>query len=260
MKPAVQIEGLWKKYLLAKERHFTMRDALTAIFSRRRQIEDFWVLEDVNITVQEGEAVGIVGSNGAGKSTLLKLITGIIRPTRGSVTTNGFVSGFLDLQAGFHPDLTGRENVFLYGSMLGLLRKQIAGRFDSIIDFSELADFVDTPVKYYSSGMQMRLGFSVAVHVDPEIILVDEVLAVGDYSFQQKCLKRIGRMQREGVTILFVSHDFAAVERLCSRAVWLEQGRVQADGDTAAVLTRMRRRYGWEGNDNGIGTGRRLLG
>ncbi|RMI27758.1 MAG: ABC transporter ATP-binding protein, partial [Calditrichaeota bacterium] len=211
--------------------------------ARRRR--HFWALREVSFSVQAGETVAVLGMNGSGKSTILKLISRIIEPTRGVITVSGRLSALLELGAGFHPDLTGRENIYLNGSILGFSRKEMRKRLDSIIEFADIGDFIDAPIRNYSSGMQMRLGFSVAVHVDPEVMLVDEVLAVGDYSFQQKCLARIKQLQEDGVTILFVSHDFEAVERLCTRAIWLEEGRLLAEGDVPEILGQMRARYGW---------------
>jgi ABC-type polysaccharide/polyol phosphate transport system ATPase subunit len=201
----------------------------------------------VSFSVPAGETLAVLGVNGSGKSTILKLVSRIIEPTRGVIKISGRMSALLELGAGFHPDLSGRENIYLNGSILGFSRQDMRQRLDRIIEFADIGEFIDVPIRNYSSGMQMRLGFSVAVHVEPEIILVDEVLAVGDYSFQLKCLDRIRQMQRDGVTILFVSHDFEAVKRLCSRALWLEGGRMQAEGPVADILQQMRRRYGWNG-------------
>jgi lipopolysaccharide transport system ATP-binding protein len=199
--------------------------------------EEFWALRDVSFTVDQGETVGIIGPNGAGKSTALKLISRIIPPTSGDIEVNGRVGALLELGAGFHPDLSGRENVYLNGSILGLTRVEIDRKLDEIIAFAELERFIDMPVKHYSSGMRMRLGFSIAAHIDPEILLVDEVLAVGDQNFQHKCLEHITEMQREGVTICFVSHDLGSVRRLCSRALWLNDGAVCAEGRVDDVVS-----------------------
>jgi ABC-2 type transport system ATP-binding protein len=196
-----------------------------------RSGEEFWALRDVTVEVPHGRTVGLIGANGSGKSTLLKVLAGILRPTTGEVAVNGRVASLLELGAGFNGELTGRQNVFLNASLLGLTRRETVARFDSIVDFSELEDFIDEPVKHYSSGMYVRLGFSVAVHVDPDILLVDEVLAVGDEAFSRKCLDRIGQFQQEGRTILFVSHALDLVERICDQVVVLHHGRVQYDGD-----------------------------
>ena len=197
---------------------------------------EFWALRDVSFAVERGEVLGLIGPNGAGKTTSLKLLSGVTRPTSGSVHVNGRLSALIELGAGFHPELTGRENVFLNGAILGLSRADVQARFDSIVAFAELERFLDTPVKRYSSGMYVRLGFAVAIHVDPEILLVDEVLAVGDIAFQRKCLDRIKAIRRAGATVLFVSHHMRTMESLCDRIVWLEQGRVRESGDVKVVV------------------------
>jgi ABC-type polysaccharide/polyol phosphate transport system ATPase subunit len=209
-----------------------------SLFRRREggQRTPFWALEDVSFEIMPGEMVGIVGPNGAGKSTVLKLIARILEPTYGEVTIDGQVRALLELGAGFHPDLTGRENIFLNGSILGLSRARVRRRLDRIIAFAGIGQFIDVPVKHYSSGMHIRLGFSIAVHTDPEILLVDEVLAVGDATFQQKCLERVKRLKAEGVTIVFVSHDLGAVRTLCQRGIWLENGTVAAKGPVETVV------------------------
>jgi lipopolysaccharide transport system ATP-binding protein len=204
----------------------------------RRPKQEVWVLRDISFAVAAGEMVGFIGVNGSGKSTTLKLVSRIIHPTTGQVRVHGRVSALLELGAGFHPDLTGRENVYLNGSIVGLTRAQIDRGFDDIVRFADLELPIDMPVRYYSSGMYMRLGFSVAVHADPEILLIDEVLAVGDYAFQAKCLRRIQELKKRGTTILFVSHDLEAVQELCDRAIWLDEGGVHADGDPAYVVSR----------------------
>ena len=198
---------------------------------RRKTREVFWALRDASFEIAAGETVGVIGPNGAGKSTILKLISRIIEPTSGQIQVNGRVGALLELGAGFHPDLTGRENIYLNGSIMGLSQAQIRQRLDEIIAFAELERFIDVPVRHYSSGMYVRLGFSVAVHTDPEILLVDEVLAVGDQNFQHKCLERIMSMQQQGVTICYVSHDLTTVQKLCTHAVWLQDGMVQAAGN-----------------------------
>ncbi|MGD8967676.1 MAG: ABC transporter ATP-binding protein [Anaerolineae bacterium] len=205
--------------------------------TRAQAREEFWALRNVSFTLEHGETVGIIGPNGAGKSTVLKLISRIIEPTSGEIEVNGRVGALLELGAGFHPDLSGRENIYLNGSILGLSRPEIDCKLDEIIAFSELERFIDMPVRHYSSGMRMRLGFSIAAHIDPEILLVDEVLAVGDENFQHKCLDRIMEMRRQGVTICFVSHGLGSVRRLCSRAIWLNEGSVQAEGAVDDVIS-----------------------
>lgn len=209
-----------------------------SLFRRNRVREEFWALKDVSFMVEHGETVGIIGPNGAGKSTVLKLISRIIEPTAGRVRANGRIGALLELGAGFHPDLTGRENIYLNGSLLGLSRAQIRRKLDDIIAFAEIERFIEVPVKHYSSGMYVRLGFSVAVHTDPQILLVDEVLAVGDAAFQRKCMERIDQMRREGVTVLFISHDAGMVQTICSRALWLDDGHLVADGSAEAVVAR----------------------
>jgi lipopolysaccharide transport system ATP-binding protein len=203
---------------------------------RRSAHEEFWALRDVSFTIEGGQTVGIVGPNGAGKSTVLKLISRIIEPTSGEIEVNGRLGALLELGAGFHPDLSGRENVYLNGSILGLSRSEIDRRLDDIIAFAELERFIDMPVRHYSSGMYVRLGFSVAVHTDPEILLIDEVLAVGDAAFQRKCLEKIDELRRQGVTILFISHSADTVRNLCSRAIWLDEGHLVADGSAESVV------------------------
>jgi ABC-type polysaccharide/polyol phosphate transport system ATPase subunit len=202
----------------------------------RNPRQKYWVLRNISFDVEQGQMVGIIGVNGSGKSTTLKLISRIIEPTEGRVEANGRVSALLELGAGFHPDLTGRENVYLNGSILGLNRHEIGRRFDRIVQFAGLESSIDIPVRFYSSGMYMRLGFSVAAHADPEILLVDEVLAVGDYAYQAKCLQRIEELREQGVTIVFVSHDMETVKEMCDRAIWLDGGGVRADGDPDSVV------------------------
>ncbi len=247
-RPVITFENVSKEFKLSKLPVRSLQDMFVFYFKKgMRGKQHFWALEDVSFSIYPGETVALVGQNGSGKSTILKLISRIIEPTAGRITVNGRLSALLELGAGFHPDLTGRENIYLNGSILGLGRKVMQTKIDSIIEFAGIGDFIDVPVRNYSSGMQMRLGFSVAVHVEPEVILVDEVLAVGDYSFQLKCLDRIRQMQKEGVTILFVSHDFEAVEDLCTRAIWLEGGHLHADGPVFDILEQMKMRYHWEG-------------
>ena len=200
--------------------------------------ERFTALRDVTLDITAGESVGLIGPNGAGKSTLLNILAGIIRPTSGTVDVRGRISSLLELGAGFNGELSGRDNIYLNASLLGLSRKETDGLFDSIVEFSELADFIDNPVKHYSSGMYVRLGFAVAVHVDPDILLVDEVLAVGDMAFQQKCLDKMNEVRRQGRTIFFVSHNLPAITRLCKRAVLLERGQLVADGQPQEVVNR----------------------
>lgn len=236
---AIRLEDVSKQYTLRRQRPRSFQELFLSWRQyRRRKPEKFWVLKDFSLDVAKGETMGIVGPNGAGKSTILKLIARIIVPTQGRVAVSGRVSSLLELGAGFHPDLTGRENVFLYGSLLGLSRDTMRQRFEDIVAFSELEPFIDVPVKTYSSGMYLRLAFSVAIHVDPDVLLVDEILAVGDQAFQAKCLERITALQSKGVTILFVSHSLDTLRRLCSRAIWMEQGQLRAEGPADLVVRR----------------------
>lgn len=206
------------------------------VHRRNSSAEEFWALRDVSFEVGAGETFGIIGQNGSGKSTVFKLISRILEPTAGRLAVAGKVSALIELGAGFHPDLTGRENIYLNGSILGLGRKQIDCKFDQIVAFSELERFIDTPVRHYSSGMYMRLGFAVAIHVDPDVLLIDEVLAVGDATFQQKCLEALRRFRDEGKTILIVSHDLEIVRQFCDRALLLSEGQAGAYGDAEGVI------------------------
>lgn len=236
MTVAIKVENLSKKYVIgaAQERQDTLRDWLVAAgrsLRRRPTAEnEFWALRDVSFEVQRGEVVGVIGRNGAGKSTLLKILSRITEPTSGRAYINGRVGSLLEVGTGFHPELTGRENIFLNGAILGMRRTEIARKFDEIVAFAEIEKFLDTPVKRYSSGMYVRLAFAVAAHLEPEILLVDEVLAVGDAAFQKKCLGKMGDVAKEGRTVLFVSHNMTAVNTLCQRALLLSLGRVICDG------------------------------
>jgi ABC-type polysaccharide/polyol phosphate transport system ATPase subunit len=239
MAPAVEFQEVSKRFIVHHERPRSFQELAVSFFKRNNASrEELWALRDVGFAVERGETLGLIGPNGAGKSTALKLISRILEPTSGRIAVNGRVSALLELGMGFHPDLTGRENVYLNGSILGLSRQEMREKFEAIGRFAELERFIDIPVKHYSSGMYMRLGFAIAIHVDPDILLIDEILAVGDQSFQRKCLDRINEMRRRGVTILFVSHDLEAVRSLCERAIWLEGGRVQAEGPTREVVDR----------------------
>ena len=199
--------------------------------------ETFWALRDISLDVAQGETVGLIGANGSGKSTILKLIVRILYPTSGHVHTHGRITGLLELGAGFHPDLSGRDNTYLNGSILGLTRKEVDRLFDSIVDFSELERFIDTPVRHYSSGMYARLGFAIAVHMNPEVLLIDEALAVGDQAFQDKCLAYIHKLKQEGVSVLLVSHALDSVRDLCERAIWIKEGRACLDGPASDVVS-----------------------
>ena len=247
----IRVEGLSKKYIIGRQRNgsdglrHVLQDKLTAPFRwfrnpqsaiRNPQSEVFWALKDVWFEVTQGEVVGIIGRNGAGKSTLLKILSRITEPTTGRVRIRGRVASLLEVGTGFHPELTGRENVFLNGAILGMTREEIKRKFDEIVAFAEVEKFLDTPVKRYSSGMYVRLAFAVAAHLEPEILIVDEVLAVGDAQFQKKCLGKMGEVSKDGRTVLFVSHNMGAISALCSRVVWLELGGVAASGDVRQVV------------------------
>jgi len=245
--PAIEVTGLAKRYVIEHEsRHDSLRDTLhhaaRKVWRRARwgtgfEKEEFWALKDVSFSVQPGEVVGVIGRNGAGKSTLLKILSRITEPTKGRVTLRGRVASLLEVGTGFHPDLSGRENIFLNGAILGMSRREISGKFDEIVAFAEVEKFLDTPVKRYSSGMYVRLAFAVAAHLEPEILIVDEVLAVGDSAFQQKCIGKMQAVARsEGRTVLFVSHNLSAIRQLCPRSIFLRQGRVAAYGETETVV------------------------
>jgi lipopolysaccharide transport system ATP-binding protein len=243
---AIEVDSVWKKFHRG-EFHDSLRDFLPALARRalgrgpkRDELAagDFWALKDVSFQVRQGEVLGIIGANGAGKSTLLKILAKILKPNRGQIRVNGRLRALIEVAAGFHPDLTGRENVYLNGTILGMKKREIDAKFDEIVEFSGIGEFLDTPVKRYSSGMYARLGFAVAAHLDPEILVVDEVLAVGDAAFQQKCLGKMGEVARSGRTVLFVSHGMAAVERLCQKAALIEKGCVSYYGPVSEGIQR----------------------
>jgi lipopolysaccharide transport system ATP-binding protein len=239
MPKAIVVQNLSKSYRrYHADRPTTFKGALLRGLRGLRRMapaERFWALRDVSFSVAPGRMVGVIGPNGAGKSTLLRLIGGVGRPDQGNVEAHGRIGALLDLGAGLHPDLTGRENVFVNGVIAGLTRHEVAGRFDEIVDFAELETFIDNPLRTYSTGMQMRLGFAVAVHTDPEILLIDEILAVGDLAFQRKCLDRIAQFKVEGRTIILVSHDTNSIQRLCDEALWLRRGKLVAYGPADVV-------------------------
>jgi len=250
VRPVIRVEDLWKCYRIgydqAKARRRglgdTIRDVATAPLRHLRQgaalgrTEKFWALKDINFEVKPGEVVGIIGRNGAGKTTLLKILSRITLPTKGHAGLRGRVGSLLEVGTGFHPELTGRENVFLNGAILGMTRREITRKFDEIAEFSGVEQFLDTPVKRYSSGMRVRLAFAVAAHLDPEILLIDEVLAVGDTAFQQKCLGKMGDLSQGGRTIVFVSHNLAAVRSLCQRGIFLENGQIHTNAPVDKAL------------------------
>lgn len=246
--PIITVSGIGKRYRLAHMgRPDTLRDSLMAgargLWRRFRwnatnQAEDFWALQDISFEVQRGEVLGVIGRNGAGKSTLLKVLSRITEPTTGSVRLRGRVASLLEVGTGFHPELTGRENIFLNGAILGMSRAEITRKFDEIVAFAEVERFLDTPVKHYSSGMYVRLAFAVSAHLEPEILIVDEVLAVGDFEFQKKCLGRMNDVSRSGRTVLFVSHNLEALRAICSTAIMLQSGRLVAHGSAAEIINR----------------------
>lgn len=255
MSPVIKVENLSKRYFVShqkREPYLALRDVVTSGARRlgKRLMhplstdrsasaaarEEFWALKDVSFELKQGESLGIIGRNGAGKSTLLKILSRITEPTNGRITLRGRVASLLEVGTGFHPELTGRENVFLNGSILGMTKAEIVRKFDEIVAFAEVERFLDTPVKYYSSGMRVRLAFSVAAHLEPEILVVDEVLAVGDVDFQTRCLKRMETVARGGATVLFVSHNMSAIQRLCKRTIYLRGGQIAGDGPTSEVV------------------------
>jgi ABC-type polysaccharide/polyol phosphate transport system ATPase subunit len=231
----ISVENVSKKFILAHDRPKNLADAARVVFSRRER-KDFWALKDVSFEVERGEALGIIGHNGAGKSTMLKLLTGIMEPTDGRIRTRGRVSALIEVGAGFHPEMTGRENIYLNGSILGMTRREIDNKFDDMVAFAELEQFIDTPVKRYSSGMYARLGFAVAANVEPEILIVDEVLSVGDAAFQEKCTKIMRQLRDSNRTILFVSHNLAAVSSLCDRVAVLDHGQITLISDPQSAV------------------------
>lgn len=241
---ALRLEHVYKMFRKG-EVYNSLRDLIPALTGRmfRQQglsgsdKREFWALQDISLEVKRGQAFGIIGPNGAGKSTMLKLLSRVMKPTLGSIILPGKCSALIELGAGFHQDLTGRENIYLYGAILGMTRHEIAAKFGGIVDFSGLADFIDTPVKRYSSGMYARLGFSVAAHVNPEVLLVDEVLSVGDYAFQNKCIERMKEIIRNGATVLFVSHNLKTVAEFCPRCLFLERGRAVMTGGVQEVIS-----------------------
>lgn len=247
-KPIISVANISKKYSLGERQpYYSFRDTLNNVFSKpikrlvgkegKLKKDEFWALNDVSFDIQEGEVVGIIGRNGAGKSTLLKILSQITPPTSGEIRLNGRVASLLEVGTGFHPELTGKENIYLNGAILGMKRWEINNKFDDIVEFAEISKFLDTPVKHYSSGMYMRLAFAVAAHLEPEILLIDEVLAVGDAAFQKKCLGKMDEISKQsGRTILFVSHNMGAIQNLCSRTICFDRGKVDFDGKTEKAI------------------------
>ncbi len=269
MVAAVTVHELGKRYRVQRSAgprggHFgyrTLRDELVRLAhwparllgkQSDATVDDFWALNGVNFTIDRGEVVGIIGHNGAGKSTLLKILSRITKPTKGAVSLRGRVGSLLEVGTGFHPELTGRENIYLNGAILGMRRHEIQAKFDAIVEFAEIGPFLDMPVKRYSSGMYVRLAFAVAAHLEPEILIVDEVLAVGDMAFQRKCLGRMKEVGRSGATVLFVSHNMPAIEALCSRAILLDHGQVSSDGDVKDIVREYHRKVLQDGCDTGV--------
>lgn len=236
MKPIVHFDQVSKRYRVQRDRPRSFREWFVQRRPRPGSPDWRWAVRDVSFTIYAGETVGLIGSNGAGKSTVLKLISQIISPSSGRVEVNGRVGALLELGTGFHPELSGRDNIFLSGALAGMSRAQVKQKYSSIVEFAELEEFIDMPVKHYSSGMFARLAFAVSIHLDPDILLVDEVLAVGDQAFQQKCLDRIGELQRQGVTICLVTHSLDLARARCNRSLWIERGQPRADGPTEGVI------------------------
>jgi len=232
---AIEVNDIWKRYRVDYKRRISLKESLLNL---GRKKTDFWALKGISMQIIKGEVVGIIGSNGSGKTTLLRIILGITKPTQGTVRANGRMAGLLELGAGFHQDLTGRENIYLNGSVLGLKRKEITKHIDSIIDFADIGNFIDAPIRTYSAGMYLRLGFAIAVHVDPEILIIDEVLAVGDESFQEKCLKKMGEFKKEGKTMIMVSHNLNIMAEYSNRVFCLNKGNLLFVGNSQDVIKR----------------------
>ena len=235
MDNVIEVKNVSMRFIMEQEKTDTIKEYFVKLLQRKLKFSGFMALKGVSFDIRRGEAVALIGGNGAGKSTMLKLIAGVMQPTGGSVSIHGSIAPLIELSAGFDPDLTGRENIFLNGALLGHKHKYMQEHYQSIVDFAELEPFIDIPVRSYSSGMVARLGFSIATTVNADILVVDEVLAVGDHNFQQKCHRRMEQMLKGGTTLLFVSHDAEQVKQLCSRAIWLDHGKLMADGPAAAV-------------------------
>jgi ABC-type polysaccharide/polyol phosphate transport system ATPase subunit len=269
---AIRVEGLGKRYRVGeRERYLALRDVLTRAFTtpfrrgqERRTLDYIWAIRDVSFDVREGEVIGLIGRNGAGKTTLLKILSRITLPTAGFAEIHGRVGSLLEVGTGFHPELTGRENIYLSGAILGMTKREIAQKYDAIVDFAGVERFIETPLKHFSTGMQMRLAFAVAAHLEPEILFVDEVLAVGDFEFQKKCLGKMQEVSKTGRTIVFVSHQLNQIRRLCERVLWLEDGLIHKAGQTGLILgeyeaTSCSSPHGPNGGSNGNQTKTRFL-
>ena len=238
---AIQVENISKLYQIGNAKTGSLKETLAGTFSflnkkKQPSTEDFWALQGINFEIRQGEAMGIIGKNGAGKSTLLKILSRITEPTSGRIEINGRVSSLLEVGTGFHPELSGRENIFLNGTILGMSRREIKAKFDEIVDFSGVEKFIDTPVKFYSSGMYVRLAFAVAAHLEPEILIIDEVLAVGDAEFQKKCLGKMSEVAGQGRTVIFVSHNMNAIQSLCNKGLYLKDGKVDYNGNISEAV------------------------
>ena len=230
----IKVRNLYKDFKLNSDKPRTLKEKL--IRSKKNKVDRITILKDINLDIKKGETVALIGTNGSGKSTLLKLMTKIIYPTKGSIETVGKLTSLLELGAGFHPDFTGRENIYFNAAIFGLTKSEIEKRIDEIIEFSELGDFIDNPVRTYSSGMYMRLAFSIAINVDAEILLIDEILAVGDQHFQDKCFKKLTELKESDKTIVIVTHSLNQVKKLCNRAIWIKDGKVELDGEPNEVI------------------------
>jgi len=237
----IEVRNVWKQFRRPHVRVNSLKEAVVAFLRGQTGYTDFWALQDISFTVSPGECVGLIGSNGSGKSTLFAMIARVLDPTRGAVRVDGRVCPLLELGTGFHPELSGRDNVYLNGSLLGLSHRQVEARYQDIVTFAELPEVMEAPVKTYSTGMTVRLGFSVAVHVNPDVLLIDEVLSVGDEHFQHKSFSRLQQFKEEGKTIFVVSHDLGSVQTLCERAIWIERGELKMDSDSEAVIASYRR-------------------
>lgn len=232
---AISVDNVEKSFKIYKDKGFTLKERVLFFKSRNAYVKNN-ILKGISFDIEKGDILGIIGKNGSGKSTLLKLITRIIYPDSGSIKINGKVSSLIELGAGFHPDMTGRENIYINASIYGLTKKEIDAKLDTIIKFSELEEFIDSPIRTYSSGMYMRLAFSVAINVEAEILLIDEILSVGDANFQAKCFKKMQELKDRGITIVIVSHDLHTMKELCNKVIWIESGKIRESGDAEAVI------------------------